>query len=117
MTVQWWGWCLVSLGAVLAAHGIAVIFICVYPVWQRDFRADTIGSSTSVATLGGTASTQAIAASLNATNSSATTRMAAAKKADASFFTSYFQLEGMDDEFGQDQELVPIFASDHMKTH
>jgi hypothetical protein len=111
MTVQWWGWCLLALSVVFVAHAIAVVLLCIYPV-HRD-KTETIGAP---ASLGGTGPTQAIAGFPNAGGTASSTKMLSTKKADATFFTSYFQLEGMDDEFSKDHELVPIFASDHMKT-
>jgi hypothetical protein len=114
MTVQWWGWCLVALGVVFVAHFIAVVLLCIYPV-HRD-KTEIIGAPASLSALGGTGLTQAIAGFPNAGGTSSSTKMLSTKKADATFFTSYFQLEGMDDEFSKDHELVPMFASDHMKT-
>lgn len=95
---------MVSLAVVVLVHIVVAILCCAKPMWKRT-RVGTGGDAAPVPPLH------------DVRSGSPAGGRSATRKADATFFTTYFHLDGdADDELVADTELVPIYATDHVKT-
>lgn len=93
MSVPWWGWCLLTLFLVLFVHAMTCV-MCL----SKDVRRRVLLAESALAA-------EKTAEGAPATGANAKPSNAVAKRADASFFSTYFQL----DEGADDAESAPTF--------